>query len=39
LIEVSPDKEKLWEYTNSYTNMTPKGESNSVFKVRKYVIY
>ena len=38
-IEVSQDKEVVWEYTNSYRNTTPRGESISVFKVRKYADY
>ncbi len=38
-IEVSQDKEELWEYTNNYTTTTPNGEMNSVFKIRKYESY
>ena len=38
-IEVSSDKNELWEYTNTYSTQTPKGESNTVFKIRKYENY
>ena len=38
-IEVSPDKEELWEYTNSFTMTTPRGDANTVFKIRKYESY
>jgi len=38
-IEVTNDKQVVWEYTNPYINETPKGDSNSVFKIRKYLKY
>lgn len=37
-IEVTNSGEVVWEYTNPYFNTTPKSDSNSVFKIRKYDI-
>jgi len=38
-IEVNANKEVVWSYTNAFVNSTPMGESNSVFKIRKYESY
>lgn len=36
--EVTTDGEVVWTYTNPYSQTTPGGEINSVFKIRKYDI-